>query len=122
MSEKEEVKKKMDALHKRYSAIEALERKKENDKLVGKYFRYRNSYSAPSKKWWVYYKIIKSSDYGYVKAFSFEIDLEMHSATVEVKEVAVGMLTTRCTEETFIGAWQETLAWIHRCAQNGGIE
>ena len=120
MDEKEELKKKINTLRDHLWKIEAAERKKENDELVGKYFRYRNSYSAPSKKWWIYHKVIKSSDSYTVTAFSFEIN-PYNGASVEMKEIVVGVLGQACTEETFYDAWHKTVSWINQCAVNAEV-
>ena len=121
MSEKEELRKQINRLHNRLWVLESAERRKENDKLVGKIFRYRNSYSGGKPQWWVYYKVVKGSDGSYVKAFRFDIDPLAHCATIGIEEVAVTLLTKRCTEETFLKAWKETIAWVARCAENAKV-
>lgn len=122
MSEKEELRKQINKLRERLWAIEVAERQHENDKLVGKFFRYHDSYGGGKKQWWIYYKVVKSSDGMYVKTFYFYIDPETTSATVGYEETPVSLLTTRCREETFRNAWKEIQAYIARLAVNADVE
>lgn len=61
----------------RIEKIKSAERRADNGKKVGKYFRTRNNYSCPEKPsdyWWVYAKITKMDDAGYLYMTEFQID------------------------------------------------
>lgn len=64
--------------------IEEAEAEEKNASLVGRCFRYRNSYSAPSKGWWLYAEVIgvEGSHYTYL---TFQ-ECENGIITVETKE------------------------------------
>ena len=58
------------------SEIEDAEKTQEHEKYVGRFFKYKNSYSCPETEkdyWWIYATILKTEDCG-VRMFSFEID------------------------------------------------
>src|SRR6185312_4073195 len=51
-----------DALNQRIWAVEKRERAQHAEKLVGRCFRYRNSYSCPkdeSERWWLYRRVLR---------------------------------------------------------------
>lgn len=59
-------------------ALEAKQRADENVKLIGKCFKYRNSYSCPNgdaNKWWLYVKVTKVTSRGEMNAFQFQTDI-----------------------------------------------
>lgn len=58
------------------AAIEDQRKLAENLKLVGRHFKYRNSYSCPRKPsdyWWLYTKVIGADARG-LRCFEFQID------------------------------------------------
>lgn len=62
-----------DEIHK----IENKERRDENAKLVGKFFKYRNNYSCPEKNsdyWFLYSTFTKQDSVGYLRELSFQTD------------------------------------------------
>lgn len=52
-------------------AIEEKERAKRSATLVGKCFRYLNSYGS-GDRWWLYARVISVGDGGYLTTFSFQ--------------------------------------------------
>lgn len=63
--------------HERLREIEDAEREDRNATLVGKYFRFRNSYSCPDTAddyWWLYLHITGISENGWLEYWSFEQD------------------------------------------------
>lgn len=57
--------------------IEDAKRCAENSKKVGRYFKTRNSYSCPEKPsdyWYVYAKVTRMDESGYLHATQFQID------------------------------------------------
>jgi hypothetical protein len=71
-----------DTIIKARDELTEIKMKKEqeaNAPLVGKCFKFHNSYSCPKSdddKWWVYRKIIGVDEYGMLNAFSFETDCD----------------------------------------------
>jgi hypothetical protein len=57
-------------------AIEGKQRAAEHAKLLGKCFKYRNSYGGSSEAdgWWLYVKVTKIDARGEMKAFQFQTD------------------------------------------------
>lgn len=91
-------------------AIEIADRVNRNKPLLGRTFKYRNSYSCPDKAsdyWWMYVKITGLSDDGVLVAtsfqtckyrrFSIEPDLRIHN-------IDAGYVAIRPSE--FAAAWQ----------------
>lgn len=59
------------------SRMQDERRRAENAALVGKTFKYRNSYSCPEKAsdyWWLYAKVTKMDTDGTLSLFTFETD------------------------------------------------
>lgn len=56
--------------------IENAERRKANSKLIGKTFRYRNSYGGTGRDWWLYARVIKIDQYGSPVCFRFQTDCD----------------------------------------------
>jgi hypothetical protein len=53
------------------SAIEVAERAKLAERVIGKCFRYSNSYGHGSQ-WWLYGRVIGTDEYGWFRMFQFE--------------------------------------------------
>ena len=73
MNRVEELKGQMVKLRDEIDEIEVAEKVKQNKKLVGKCFRYHNSYGS-GDKWWLYARVTKLTDYGEPIAWNFQID------------------------------------------------
>ena len=57
--------------------IEDEERKAENQKYVGKFFKFRNCYSCPEENgyWWLYIAITGMDEFGTLMAWNFQTDI-----------------------------------------------
>lgn len=61
----------------RLAEIQNAERYARNKALLGKAFKYRNSYSCPEKRgnyWWLYAKVVKVDQDGHLMVFMFQTD------------------------------------------------
>ena len=77
MGVKEKLQQQVGILRNRLGEIEERERKAQSLALVGRCFKYRNSYSCPDKPedyWWKYAIVTGVGDFGHPNAFSFETD------------------------------------------------
>ena len=54
--------------------IQAKRRAEENRPLLGKCFKYRNSYGGDREKWWLYIKVTKVSARGEMSGLQFQTD------------------------------------------------
>lgn len=73
---KTELQKERDRINEQLDEIRTKEYEALNAKDVGKYFRYRNCYSCPSKSedyWWLYMKVLSVSG-GCLEVFKFQKD------------------------------------------------
>jgi hypothetical protein len=66
-------------LHEELSEIEGAEATKANQRLIGKCYRYRNSFgsSDPKGDWWLYEKVIRA-DGNEITTFGFQKDSRGH--------------------------------------------
>lgn len=65
-------------VNERIGAIEMAARDKENTALVGRCFKFRNSYSCPEKPsdyWWLYLVVLKAAKGG---LYTFEFQTDRH--------------------------------------------
>ena len=70
--------------------IETEEATKKNAGLVGKCFKYSNSYGGGSERWWLYSEIL-GVDGNYFKTLAFQ-ECEYGTITIETKECSGGHL------------------------------
>ncbi len=73
MNQLKELREQIGKLREEEYEIEKAERIKQNKGLVGKCFKYLNSYGS-SEKWWLYTKVLRLDDEGYPVAWRFQID------------------------------------------------
>lgn len=92
------------------SRIEVRERVAEANSLLGRCFKYRNSYSCPEKPsdyWWLYLRVVGVDKFGGLECFEFQID-KYGDLSVRPKRHAylsiTGYTTIRLTE--FSRAWE----------------
>jgi hypothetical protein len=106
MNKEEIVRKKYEKVRKQLDEIESNKEIKENNKLVGKCFKYLNSYSSPSEKWWLYKKIIKGDKN--LKSMEFE-----HTA-LDIYEVKMNHWThsNSLFNHIEISSEEFNLAWL----------
>lgn len=74
MRTKEEVQKDMEPLRAELEAIDAAERKTAHKALLGRCYRYRNSYGGGHPSWWLYAKVIGADGYR-PQCFTFELTI-----------------------------------------------
>lgn len=77
--------------------IEAAERYEKAKGLLGKCFRYRNSYSCPEgekDRWWLYMRVTEVAKDGWLTVFSFQTDkngaIEIVPAKRKMHESSLG--------------------------------
>jgi hypothetical protein len=98
--------------------IEEAERAKKNSSLVGRCFKYRNSYSAPSKGWWLYAEVIgvEGSHFRYL---TFQ-ECENGIITVETKEYGYSHLQqTAITKQEYDKQFRLLLDKLEALYQGG---
>lgn len=77
MTRKQELEKTIAGARLKLTTLESKERQKENEQLIGKCFKYRNSHSLPEKEsdyWWLYIKILSLNEYGICSGIAFQTD------------------------------------------------
>lgn len=85
MNRKDELKSAIEKARAELREIEETENMKASKALVGKFFKYRNSYSCPKpdEYWWLYTAVIGVTDEGNPRAWNFQKDIY---GKVEVEE------------------------------------
>jgi hypothetical protein len=73
MSKRDELMQEMAILRKQIDEIDNAAKAKENAALLGKSFKYHNSY-GDGEKWWFYITVTSVTSDGSLKAFSFQTD------------------------------------------------
>lgn len=94
----QEIRNKISELQNQLYVIEASEKKAKAKKLVGKCFKFRNSYSS-DKPWWLYIKIVGFTESGNLICFEFQTNCygkaevetttmfgNLHEGYIEIKE------------------------------------
>lgn len=71
MKTEQELKVESEKIHRQINAIETKRQKEENQKFLGKYFKYRNSYGSGSPEWWLYLKVTGAEFW--LKGFEFQL-------------------------------------------------
>lgn len=106
-----QMRKQRDALSAQISHIERRERGKTNSLLVGKCFKFLNSYGS-GDKWWLYARITKAGEY-WPEAMKFQIT-SMKEAKVEVEDTFTGTDGyIEISREEYDAAWQSFLAHVN---------
>ena len=72
MRTKEQIKAELEPLQAELSAIEERERKAEHKALIGKCFKYHNSYGGDRPRWWMYARVTTVGGY-WPKSFTFQV-------------------------------------------------
>jgi ribosomal protein L35AE/L33A len=118
MTELEELYLQRQTLQNRISDIEGVRRREENESYVGRYFRYKNSYSCPEsedEKWWIYSHVIGITQGGNLRVVRFEDD---KSGRIEIG-IGIGTTTTslqeEITEEVYEAAREALLTRLTEC-------
>lgn len=72
MSDRKRLESEIAKLREQLSEIDAADRREKNAPLVGKCFRYRNSYGGDVEKWWLYLKVLAVDEDGHLNCLTFE--------------------------------------------------
>lgn len=95
-------------------AIEEVEQRGKDQKLVGKHFKFRNSYSypGPADYWWAYFRADRLDDCG-LTGLAFQTDKD-GEVTVRANTRQTSSLTgyAPCTKGEFNKAWGKVQARI----------
>jgi hypothetical protein len=75
MNRKDELKSIVEKARSELREIEEAESAKVNQALVGKFFKFRNSYSKPNEYWWLYMAVTGLSDEGNPLTWNFSKDI-----------------------------------------------
>lgn len=104
--------------------IEAAERYEKAKKLIGKSFRYRNSYSCPEgekDRWWLYMRVTGVSKDGFLTVFSFQIDKDGQiTIEPEKRRMHESNLGEPITLKKFRHAWKILVRGINYRAKDAG--
>ncbi len=85
MNRKDELKSIIDKARSELREIEDVESAKKNKAFVGKFFKYRNSYSCPepNEYWWLYLAVTGMSEDGNLETWNFQKD---HLGQIEIEQ------------------------------------
>jgi hypothetical protein len=115
MDRKEELRKIIQVARDELITIEEAESILENENIVGKCFKYRNSYSCPTQEedyWWIYSKVIGLTDDGCLRVWHFQKD-RSGEFMVNPNSLEYGMENhTEIPEIEFYEAWNNFLGDI----------
>lgn len=91
--------------------IETDEEIKKNQEFVGKYFKYRNSYSCPRSPedyWWMYARVDRLNKSGIPVGVTFQTDSD-GKIEIETSNLRVDMYWTKITSTEFAEAWIDAM-------------
>ena len=71
----EQIREAIAPLREELRAVEAAEARKQGEAMVGRCFKYHNSYSGPGERWWLYVNVTKVDGDGHLNAFAFQTDI-----------------------------------------------
>lgn len=95
------------ALRSKESERSTEEKFEANKDFVGKFFRYRNSYSASCPGWWLYIAVQSMSEYGELQGYQFQTD-SLGISTIETSNcIATSLLTNPITKIEFLACQAE---------------
>ena len=115
MNRKQEIQNQIKPLIDELDAIHREEKEQELTTLVGRFFKYHNSYSCPESdddRWWIYRKVT-GVDGGRITATSFQTDVD---GKVEIEKIAAFPSVTgwdEISESEYKNAWSELVIDIH---------
>jgi len=109
MDRKDELTKEIVELREGLREIEVNERAEENQKYLGKYYKYRNSYGGDREEWWIYVRVDEIKDNGILYT-SFE-KTSMNYIEIKLKDYAYGhhLFENEISEREYAEAWQKQL-------------
>jgi len=97
--------------------LEATERRKASDRLVGKCFLYRNCYSCPKGPedyWNLYQRVLRVTHDGNLQVFSFQVDKD-GVISVETRTRSSGSLGEQISAAKLKAAWRVLKRRIDAC-------
>ena len=109
MKSEQELRAESEKIQHQINVIESKRRKEENQKFLGKFFKYRNSYGSGSLDWWLYLKVTNAGFW--LKGFEFQLTstgrFEAHR-----EKCIMGMLQgyIEITKREYLNAWKIYLA------------
>jgi len=89
MRTKEQIYAEMAPLHAELEAIETREKREAHSKILGKCYRYRNSYGADRGEWWMYLRVTGGDGY-WPTVFTFQETAD-NEIIIKTKESYVGI-------------------------------
>lgn len=104
-----------------FEQIESAERKERNRALIGKCFKYHNSYSCPEKPadyWWLYARVAGLVEDGWLKVWTFEKN-GYGKWEIEFDTTRYGAFEnyTPIPLSEFLSQWKKAVKEIERSAQ-----
>lgn len=120
----ESLNEKAGAIRDKIDRIEGEKRRAEASKVVGKCFRYRNSYSCPQTEadyWWLYRRVTLADKHGWLRVFDFQTDKD-GKTSIEPgnRAMSPASLGEPITLKQFQHAWKVTanrLNWLAKSAK-----
>lgn len=110
MRTEEEIRREMAPLQRELQRVEDARKRAEYKKLLGKCFKYRNSYGSGSPDWWLYVRVIGGDGY-WPKCFQFQLTSHGEIIIAEKEHsVSVGRDDrgyTEITRKEFDRAWAQ---------------
>lgn len=114
MDRKAELREMMSPMMTELRAIEESERQSELMEYVGKYFKFRNSYSCPNgeeDKWWLYKKVTAEGDDLTVLNFQRDVHGRIDISHERLFCKLSGVI--EISREEFVAAWETILKEIN---------
>lgn len=71
----EQIREAMAPLRDELREVERIESQRQGEALVGRCFKYHNSYSGPGERWWYYVTVSKVNREGHMIGFTFQTDI-----------------------------------------------
>jgi hypothetical protein len=96
--------------------LESQERFSRNVDLVGRYYKFHNSYSCPQNEsdyWWIYQRITGINEYGNLQAISFATD-KNNKMTIEEEHSVYLDRWIEITEDEFRKQWNKFVTKINQ--------
>lgn len=93
-------------------AVLRMKRDAENQKLVGRCFKFSNSYGGSDKRWWLYGKVVSVDEYWpHLITFQHTSEDQIEIKTDEVAS-SLGSGWTEIDADEFEKAWQDLMQTI----------
>lgn len=106
-NEKEKLERQIGPLVRKLNKLKEKEKCEDNENLVGRCGRYRNSYGSDRPSWWLYRKVMSLTSDNGLNVFSFQEDC-LGELKIKPKDCAMGESCTlgdKISEKQFQAAW-----------------